>query len=112
MEHAGMSFVEAVKDLAGQVGLQVPEDDASPQDRERAAQVRQKQATLTDVLEKAAQAYQTAQGLAPRGRLPQTPRPVGQIAKTFGLGYAPEGWRTWPACSPTTPTRCWSSRAW
>ena len=33
MEHAGMNFVEAVKDLAQQYGMQVPEDDASPQDR-------------------------------------------------------------------------------
>src|SRR5688500_2705118 len=57
MEHAGMGFVEAVHDLAGQYGLQVPEDDASPQDRERAAKVREKQATLTSVLEKAGEAY-------------------------------------------------------
>ncbi len=94
MEHAGMSFVEAVKDLAQQVGLQVPEDDVSPQDRERAAQQRQKQATLTDVLEKAGKAYQKD--------LKDSPRAVGylkgrglsgQIAKAFGLGYAPEGWR-------------------
>ena len=48
-----MTFIEAVKDLAQQYGLQVPEDDTSPQDRERAAQQREKQATLTDVLEKA-----------------------------------------------------------
>ena len=26
MEHAGMTFIEAVKDLAQQVGMQVPED--------------------------------------------------------------------------------------
>ncbi len=56
MEHAGMGFVEAVKDLAGQYGMQVPEDDRSPEDRERAAQQREKQATLSDVLEKAAAA--------------------------------------------------------
>ena len=30
MDYAGMNFVEAVKDLAGQYGMQVPEDDASP----------------------------------------------------------------------------------
>ena len=30
MDHAGMTFVEAVKDLAQQYGMQVPEDDASP----------------------------------------------------------------------------------
>jgi DNA primase len=32
MDHAGMSFVEAVEDLAQQFGMKVPEDDASPQD--------------------------------------------------------------------------------
>ena len=53
MDHAGMNFVEAVKELAGQIGLQVPEEERSPQERERAAAERQKQATLTDVLEKA-----------------------------------------------------------
>ncbi|MCD2476222.1 CHC2 zinc finger domain-containing protein, partial [Staphylococcus aureus] len=57
MEHAGMGFIEAVQDLAQQVGLQVPDDDISPQEKERAAAARQKQATLTDVLEKAAEAY-------------------------------------------------------
>ena len=57
MEHTGMNFVEAVKDLAAQVGLQVPEDDVSPQERERAAQQRKRQATLTDVLEKAAKRF-------------------------------------------------------
>ena len=57
MEHAGMNFVEAVKDLAQTYGMPVPEDDASPQDRERAARARERQATLSDVLEKAAEAY-------------------------------------------------------
>lgn len=94
MEHAGMNFVEAVKDLAQQVGLQVPEDDVSPQDRERAAQQRQKQATLTDVLEKAAKAYQKDLKASPRAVNYLKGRGLsGQIAKAFGLGYAPEGWR-------------------
>ena len=57
MEHTGMSFVEAVKDLAQSYGLQVPEDDTDPLERQRAAQQRQRQATLTDVLEKAAESY-------------------------------------------------------
>jgi DNA primase len=95
MEHAGMSFPEAVKDLAQQVGLQVPEDDASPQDRARAAEQRQRQATLSEVLEKAGAAY--------RKHLKASPRAVeylkgrglsGEIARAFGLGYAPEGWRS------------------
>jgi DNA primase len=95
MEHAGMNFVEATKELAGQYGLEVPDDDTSPQDRERAAQQRQKQATLNDVLEKAGEAY--------RKQLKSSPRAVdylkgrglsGEVAKQFGLGYAPEGWRS------------------
>src|SRR5688572_28128153 len=101
MEHAGMNFVEAVKDLAGQYGMQVPEEDASPEDRVRAAQQREKQATLTDVLEKAGEAY--------RKQLKASPRAIGylkgrglsgEIAKQFGLGYAPEGWRSLASVFP------------
>lgn len=95
MEHGGMGFVEAVHDLAGQYGLQVPEDDVPPAERARAAAQREKQATLSDVLEKAGEAY--------RKLLRQSPRAIeyfkgrgvsGETAKAFGLGYAPEGWRT------------------
>ncbi|WP_439519411.1 DNA primase [Hydrogenophaga sp.] len=101
MEHAGMSFIEAVKDLAQQTGLQVPEEESSPQDRERAAQQRQKQATLTDVLEKAAQAYAKQLKASPRAVDYLKGRGLsGQIAKTFGLGYAPEGWRSLASVFP------------
>ena len=95
MEHAGMTFVEAVKDLAQQYGLQVPEDDVSPQDRARAAQVREQQATLTSVLEKAAAAYAKQLKISPRAVDYFKGRGLsGDIAKTFGLGSAPEGWRS------------------
>ena len=95
MDHAGMTFVEAVQDLAQQYGLQVPEDDVSPQDRARAALMREQQATLTSVLEKAGMAYirhlrgseKAIDYFKGRGL-------SGEIAKTFGLGYAPEGWRS------------------
>ena len=101
MEHAGMGFVEAVQDLAQQVGLQVPDDDISPQEKERAAAARQKQATLTDVLEKAADAY--------RRHLRDSQRAIGYfkgrgvsgaVAKRYGLGYAPEGWRSLASVFP------------
>ncbi|WP_342128440.1 DNA primase [Hydrogenophaga sp. OTU3427] len=93
-EHTGVSFIEAVKDLAGQVGLQVPEEELSPQERARAAEAREKQVTLTDVLEKAAHAYAKHLKGAPRAVDYLKKRGLtGQIAKTFGLGYAPEGWR-------------------
>jgi DNA primase len=101
MEHAGMNFVEAVKDLAGQYGMQVPEDDASPQDRERAAQQREKQATLTDVLEKAGEAYRKHLKASPRAIAYFKGRGLsGEIARQFGLGYAPEGWRSLASVFP------------
>jgi DNA primase len=94
MEHAGMSFIEAVKDLAQQTGMQIPEDEASPQDRERAAQQRQKQVTLNSVLDKAAHAYIQQLKVTPRAVSYLKGRGLsGEVAKTFGLGYAPEGWR-------------------
>ena len=95
MDHAGLGFREAVQELAQQTGMQVPEDEnVSPQQRERAAAQRKQQATLTEVLEKAGNAY--------RKHLAQSSRAIeylkgrgvsGQIAKRYGLGYAPEGWR-------------------
>jgi len=94
MEHAGLGFIDAVRDLAQQAGMKVPEDDRSPQDREHAAALKQHQATLTDVLAKAAEHY--------RQQLKATPRAVdylkkrgltGAIAARFGVGYAPENWR-------------------
>src|SRR5512140_3980837 len=95
MEHAGMNFVEAVKDLAQQYGMQVPEEDASPQDRARAAQQRERQATLTEVLEKAGAAYRKHLKASPRAVEYLQGRGVsGEIARQFGLGYAPEGWRS------------------
>lgn len=95
VDYAGMNFVEAVKDLAGQYGMQVPEEDIPPAERARQAEQRQKQATLTDVLEKAGAAYRKHLRTSPRAIEYFKKRGVsGEIAKQFGLGYAPEGWRT------------------
>jgi len=101
MEHVGMTFLEAVKDLAQQFGMQVPEDDASPQDRARAAGQRDKRNSLSDVLEKAVDAY--------KKHLKESPRAVnyfkgrglsGEVARQFGLGYAPPGWRSLASVFP------------
>jgi len=101
MERTGASFVEAVQDLAQQFGMLVPEDDASPQDRARAAEQRKKQSTLTDVLEKAALAYQKQLKTSPRAANYFKGRGVsGQVAKQFGLGYAPEGWHALSGAFP------------
>jgi DNA primase len=102
IEHGGMSFVEAVEDLAQQFGMKVPEDDASPQDRARAAEQRQKQHTLNDVLEKACRAYQKHLKASARAVNYFKGRGLsGAVAKHFGLGYAPEGWRSLAGVFPT-----------
>jgi DNA primase len=101
MDYAGMNFVEAVKDLAGHYGMQVPEDDRSPADRAREAEQRQKQATLTDVLEKAGAAYRKHLKNSPKAVAYFKSRGVsGEVAKQFGLGYAPEGWRSLASVFP------------
>ena len=101
MDHAGMTFIEAVKDLAQQYGLQVPEDDVSPQDRAKAAQMREQQATLTSVLEKAGVAYiKHLRGSEKAIAYFKGRGLSGEIAKTFGLGYAPEGWRSLASVFP------------
>jgi DNA primase len=101
-EYSGMSFIDAVKDLAQQVGMTVPDDDVSPAEREQAAAQKQRRATLTDVLAKAAEAY--------RKQLKASPRAIdylkgrglsGEIAAQFGLGYAPDGWRNLASVFPS-----------
>ncbi|MEI7514008.1 MAG: DNA primase [Betaproteobacteria bacterium] len=102
MDHAGMTFVEAVHDLAQQYGMQVPEDEASPQDRARAQEQREKQHTLTSVLEKAGEAYRRHLKDAPGAVAYLKGRGLsGEIAKQFGLGYAPEGWRSLASVFPS-----------
>ena len=93
-EYSGMTFIDAVKDLAQQVGLTVPEEDSSPAEREQAAAQKQRRATLTEVLAKAGEHY--------RKQLKGSPRAIdylkgrglsGEIAAQFALGYASDGWR-------------------
>ncbi len=101
MDHLGMNFVEAVKDLAQQYGLQVPEEDIAPAERARQAKAREQHATLSSVLEKAAQAYAKQLKNSPKAIAYLKGRGLsGQVAKQFGLGYAPEGWRALASVFP------------
>jgi DNA primase len=89
----GMSFVEAVQDLAQQVGLQVPEDERSAAEQAAAAEQRQRQRTLSEVLERAAQHYRQHLKSSQRAIAYLKGRGLsGEIAHRFGLGYAPDGW--------------------
>lgn len=90
MEHGGLSFVEAVKELAAQVGMQVPDDGKfaarAPDDTHE---------RLFEAMSRAAQFY--------REQLKHSPPAIdylkrrgvsGEIAARFGIGYAPEGWQS------------------
>ena len=94
MEHLGMGFVDAVSDLSQAVGLAVPKDERSPEERERFVKLKEHQVTLSDVLKKASDHY--------RKQLKSSARAIeylkrrglsGEIAARFAMGYAPEGWR-------------------
>ena len=101
MDFAGMGFVEAVKDLAQEYGLQVPDDERSPQERAQASVVRERQTSLTDVLEKAAEAYKKQLKVSPLAIDYLKNRGLsGEVAKAFGLGYAPGGWRALASIFP------------
>jgi len=94
MEHTGVGFLDGLEDLAQRLGLQVPKAEVDPRQAALDAQSRAQRQTLTEILERAAAHY--------RQRLRESPRAIdylkkrglsGQVARDFGLGYAPEGWR-------------------
>jgi DNA primase len=92
-EHTGASFRDAVTDLAQQVGLAVPDDTRSDDERRLAAAAKARQSTLTEVLERAAAHYrQQLKGNARAVTYLKGRGLTGEIAARFGLGYAPDGW--------------------
>ncbi|HEX2541245.1 MAG TPA: DNA primase [Caldimonas sp.] len=94
IEQHGMGFVDAVRDLAQQAGMTVPEEVSSPAEREEAAAQKKKQSTLSDVLERAAENYRRQLKASDRAIAYLKGRGLsGKVAARFGMGYAPEGWR-------------------
>ena len=96
IEYAGVGFIDAVKDLAQTAGMQVPEIKS-----ERPRGKTEEGDDLYAVLLKAAQYY--------RSQLKSSPHAIeylksrglsGEIAKEFGIGYAPGGWQNLQAEFP------------
>jgi DNA primase len=95
MAYGGLGYVDAVKDLAGMVGMQVPE--AQPRSREEAqreSERKEQETSLAAVLETAMEFY--------RAELKKSPRAIdylkgrgltGEIAARFRIGYAPDDWQ-------------------
>jgi len=101
MEHSGIGFIDAVRDLAQHIGMTVPEDDPSPEERARAVQVRERHGSLTETLARAADHYRVQLKNSPRAIEYLKGRELtGEIAARFGLGYAPQGWRSLASVFP------------
>lgn len=91
MEYSGMNFVDAVKDLAQNNGMIVPDDDRMlPAQR---AEVSAKSLALSEVMTKACEYYRQAlRGAEPAVAYLKRRGLTGEIAARFALGYSPEGW--------------------
>ncbi|HEX4917433.1 MAG TPA: DNA primase [Limnobacter sp.] len=90
MEHLGLTFPEAVEQLAGNLGLDVPYEKGA----ELPAEVRSEREEVLELLARAANWYKAQLKSSPvavdylKGR-----GLTGQIAARYGLGYSPEGYQ-------------------
>ena len=90
MEYQGLGFVDAVKELAGRAGMQVPNGGGRGFAGEQPGQAR----ALVEVMARAAQYYKDQLKASPRAIAYCKKRGLsGDIAARFGLGYAPDGWQ-------------------
>src|SRR5690606_13973765 len=89
MAHQGLGFVDAVEELAGNLGLSVPHEGLSQN-----PQYAEKKTSMTELLARAQRYY--------KDQLKPSPRVIdylrgrgltGEIASRFGLGYAPDEWQ-------------------
>ena len=90
MEHSGLTYVDAIEELARSAGLTVPREERRPQDM-----AKQKQAiALSEVMGPAADWYKQQLKVTPRAIDYLKGRGLsGEIAKRFNLGYAPDSWQ-------------------
>ena len=94
MEYTGLSFIEAVSDLAKSVGLEVQLEQSSPASREADAATKTIKMSLQDSLHLAASFYKTELKNSPRAIEYLKSRGLsGVIAAKFQIGYAPAGWQ-------------------
>ena len=98
MAYASLGYVDAVKDLASQVGMQVPEP--LPRSPEEAAR-KEREPDLYALMEKTMDFY--------RAELKKSPRAIeylkgrgltGEIAARYRMGYAPDDWQALESAFP------------
>ena len=89
MEYSGAGFVDAIKELAARCGLQLPDDQGQaarhgPQPRALAETMAQAAKFYCEQLKRSETAitYLKERGVS------------GEVARRFGIGYAPDGWQS------------------
>jgi DNA primase len=93
IEYSGLTFPEAVRELAQSVGMAVPEQDDRLTPEQRVAQVAHS-ISLGERLSQAMDYYRLQLRGAQRAITYLKGRGLtGEIAARFGLGYAPPGWQ-------------------
>ncbi|MCB1960763.1 MAG: DNA primase [Rhodocyclaceae bacterium] len=91
MEYSGLGFVEAIKELARHVGVEVPEDARD----KRAAQAYAQAQPLTELMTLAARFYrEQLKTSEPAIAYLKQRGLTGQVAARFGIGYAPDAWQS------------------
>ena len=90
MEYSGLSYVDAIEDLARSAGLVVPREERSVRDV-----IKQKQAiALSEVMNMASDWYAQQLKVSQRAIDYLKGRGLtGEVAKRYALGYAPDGWQ-------------------
>jgi DNA primase len=91
MEYGGMGYVDAIKELASMVGMQVPEwQPRTPEEAKR----KERETDLGALMQKAMDFYRAELKRAPRAIEYLKRRGLsGDTAARFGLGYAPDDWQ-------------------
>lgn len=101
MEHTGASFPEAVKTLAAEAGMAVPETPRSPRQREAAKRRKVEVSQHQQVLELAQNHYLSQlKGFRPATDYLKRRGLSGEIAKRFGLGWSGGGRRALATVMP------------
>lgn len=92
IEYSGMGFVEAVKDLAQNVGMVVPETEDRLLPAQR-AEHQAKSLALSEAMTRACDFYRQQLRHADRAKNYLINRGLtGEIAARYGMGYSPDGW--------------------
>ena len=88
MQYSGLGFIEAVEELASQLGMPVPREVSVR------AQEKVRQQPLTERMARAARFYKDQLKASPKAIDYLKGRGLtGEIAARYGLGYAPDDWQ-------------------